>query len=178
MELRRSLFRDELEIKTYILFILKHFYEPVPVEVLNELSLDRVSNYFEFMDALHDLKSNGMVEVIGESYMITVRGRFMLQAVEKSLRYSTRRHVSEEIEKVIARKRRDCAINSEVRQDGDSYSVELTLDADHGPILRLELRAFDKNSADKLAAGFRAKAEKVYLKIIDTLTENDENAES
>ena len=175
MELRRSLLRDELEIKTYILLILKHFYEPVPVEVLNELSLDRVSNYFEFMDALHDLKNSGMVDEINHNYMITVKGRYMLQAVEKSLRHSTRRHVSEEVEKIIAKRRRDQAITANVRQDGDSYRIDLALDADHGPILKLELRTFDKSSADKLAASFRAKAEKVYLNIIDTLTESEED---
>ncbi|MGI6577460.1 MAG: DUF4364 family protein [Eubacteriales bacterium] len=177
MELRRSLIRDELEIKTYILFILKHFYEPVPLEVLNDLSLERVSSYFEFMDALHDLMSSGMVESSepSHSYMITVKGRYMLQAVEKSLRSSTRRHISEEIESIIAKNRRDSAITTNVRQEGDSYNIEMSLDADHGPILKLELRASDKNSADKLAASFRAKAEKVYLNIIDTLTAHDES---
>ena len=178
MELRRSLLRDELEIKTFILYVLKHFYEPIQLEVLTEISIDRVSNYFDFMDALHDLESSQMVQLSesGRKCMITVKGRYMLQAVEKALRPSTRRQIAEEIEQIIAKYRRDSAISTTVRQDGDSYVAELILNADHGPILKLELRASDKSSAEKMADGFRARAEKVYLGIVDTLlTEKDES---
>lgn len=177
MELRRSLLRDELEIKTFILFVLKHFYEPVRLEVLTEISLDRVSNYFDFMDALHDLESSEMVQFSDSerSCMITVKGRYMLQAVEKTLRPSTRRHIAEEIEQIIADNRRDSAISATVRSDDNAYVAELVLNADHGPILKLSLRATDKSSAERMADGFRARAEKVYLSIIDTLTEPDES---
>ena len=127
MELRRSLLRDELEIKTFILFVLKHFYEPIQLEVLNEISLDRVSNYFDFMDALHDLEINQMIQLSesDRSCMITVKGRYMLQAVENVLRPSTKRHIVEEIERIIAENRRDSAISTTIHLVETSMSLIL-----------------------------------------------------
>jgi hypothetical protein len=175
MELRRGLIRDELELKTYILFILKHFYEPVPIEVLNDLSMDRVANYFEFIGALDDLVRSEMVEAAeaSHSYRITVQGRFTLQAVEESLPYSTRLHTAEDIEKFIAKTRRDSAITASVIREGNGYKVSMELSADHGPILKLELLSSDRENADKLVKNFRANAEKIYLTLIDELTRTE-----
>jgi len=175
MELRRGLIRDELELKAFILFILKHFYEPVAVEVLNELAMDRVGNYFEFIAALDDLVRSGMVQEAepSRSFLITVQGRFTLQAVEENLPYSTRRHTSDDIQKIIAKTRRDSAIQTSVQKDGENYTVSMELAADHGPILKLQLLSSDKANAEKLAASFRANAEKIYLTIIDELARSN-----
>jgi|GEM_PF-767909 len=175
MELRRGLIRDELELKAFILFILKHFYEPVPFEVLAELAIDRVGNYFEFTSALDDLVRSGMVQETEppRSFLITVQGRFTLRAVEGNLPYSTRRHTAEDILKFISKTRRDSAIRASVEKDGENYTVSMELSADHGPILKLQLLASDKTNAEKLAANFRANAEKIYLTIIDELTRSN-----
>jgi hypothetical protein len=175
MELRRGLIRDELELKAFILFILKHFYEPVDFDLLNELAIDRVGNYFEFVAALHELVLSGMVEETEPSrkYMITVRGRFTLQSVESSLPYSTRRHTIEDVSRIIAKTRRDSAIKTSVEPDGESYMVTMELSADHGPILKVQLHVSDRSSAEKLADNFRIGAEKLYLTIIDELTHTD-----
>ena len=175
MELRRGLIRDELELKTFLLFILKHFYDPIPFEVLNDLIMDRVASYFEFTQALDDLVRSEMVAETGPGhcYQITVQGRFTLQAVEESLPYSTRHHTEEDITGIIARTRRDSSIVTSVTREDDSYKVSMALNADHGPILKMELLASDKGNADKLVSNFRTNAEKIYLTIIDALTRSD-----
>ncbi len=175
MELRRGLIRDELELKAYILFVLKYFYEPVPMELLTELTMDRVASYFEFAAALDDLVKNGMVsENDLKQYQITVLGRFTLQSVESGLPYSTRQHTETDIEQVIAKTRRDSSIKTSLVADGDSFKVQMELLADHGTILKLELLASNRKNGDQLISNFRDHAEKIYLSIVDSLTRPNE----
>jgi hypothetical protein len=105
------------------------------------------------------------------TFQITVQGRFTLQAVEDSLPYSTRLHTTEDIQKMIARTRRESSIVTSVTREDGGYKASMELSADHGPILKLELLDTDKGNAEKLVSSFRENAEKIYLAIIDALTQ-------
>lgn len=178
MELRRGLIRGELEMKTYILFILRHFHDPIPPETLSELVLDRIDSYFEYADACEALLKSGMITQsdLDGGYQITVPGRFSLQAVEAGLPFSVRQHTVKDIAAILARTRRDSAIKTSVREEDGQFRAYMELSADHGVIFSMELPASDRSAADHMGMNFRKRAERIYLSVVDALMEEEERA--
>ena len=169
MDERRGVIRDELLIKIYILFVLSEFKKSMPLELLTDVVLERVSNYFEFITSLGDLALRGLIGHNG-SYWITDKGRETLVSVESSIPYSTRLHTKESIEKLHLRLERDEAIFSKIEKSGSGFKVTLCLDTDIGRSMHVELLAPNEPTAKLIEQNYLKNAEKFYRAMLDVLT--------
>jgi len=172
MELRSGLIHNELELKTYLLFILKNCPEPLSLNSLTGLTMDRVKNYFEFIQALSELTSAGLVleEGADRCFHITAQGRQTLEAVVDSLPYSTRLHTLQDISVLLAKMERSAYVGAATTENADGSAVTLTLKADHGQFFSLELLLDDNKKALAIERNFSVHAEKIYSEILDVLT--------
>ena len=81
---------DKLEIKFLILYITARVIEPIPFEVVLDLTLcDDAIDYFDFSECLNDLVKTGHLTLSEDGlYAITEKGLKNSQICESSLPYS------------------------------------------------------------------------------------------
>ena len=168
MERRAGIVRTELQIKAFILFILRHFTVPLPLEMLTDLAIDRVPDYFEYICAVNDLLARDMIEEAGpgRNFRITETGRKMLEPVEKSLPYAIRMHTEEAIRSAAQRLYRETAITASIERDGGMFCTKLGLNADHGKAMSLELFFSNKEQAEEIASNFKKYGERIFAAIM------------
>ena len=171
---------DKLEIKFLILYIAARIIEPVPFEVLQDLSMcDGGVDYFEFAEAAAELVASGHLTLDNDRYTITDKGRENGAACESSLPYSVKRKCDENLTLLNAALRRAAQVRSEVldRPDG-GLTLRLTLDDDGGSLLTVELLCPTREQADLLAARFQARPERFYHQVLNALLADPEKPEA
>lgn len=167
---------DKLDIKMLELYLLDRAAGPVVPDTLADLVMEHQGvSYFDFAEATAELVDNGNLELEGEGYRITDKGRMNSQACESSLPFSVRRHCDQSLIPVNAALRRQAQIKGEKRtgQDG-AVTARMTLDDDKGNLLTVELLCPTEEQADRLIKSFRAKPEKLYHTILSVLSGEEE----
>ena len=163
---------DKLEIKFLILYITARVIEPIPFEVVLDLTLcDDAIDYFDFSECLNDLVQTEHLRLTEEGcYAITPKGLKNSEICESSLPYSVRLRTDRNVAEYNRRLLRKNQVQSRVipRENG-SYVVELQLRDDVDSILRLELTAATEAMARDLADRFRQDPEGVYTRLLSAL---------
>jgi len=173
MELRRGKIRDELELKAFILFVLKHFTEPVSEYMLTDVTMDRV-DWFYFAAALGELIESGLVgEPESKFYEITELGLRTLPEVEKELTASTRLHTSEDILRAKRRESRIIRTASAKTGENNEYKTTLVMDSGEGMMLWLEILMPDARRAENAEKTFRRAADEIYSRLVEDLGDGE-----
>lgn len=159
----------KLEIKFLILYIASRIIEPVPFEVLQDLSMcDGGVDYFDFSECLADLVRTGHLSLSeGGLYAITEKGRLNGAICESSLPYSVRMEVDQNLVSHNERLKRRALVQAQIqpRQEG-GYTVALSLSDELDNLMKLELLVTREDMAKTLQKRFRADAEQIYSQIL------------
>ena len=166
---------DKLEIKFLILYIASRLVEPVPFEVLQELSLcDEGVDYFNFSECLADLVRTEHIEQKGGVYAVTDKGRRNSAACESSLPYTVRAQVEKNLVGCNEQLKRKALVGAQVeeRKEG-GYTVTLSMSDELDDLMQLRLLVTRRDMALEMQKRFRANAEEIYSKILSVLYEGN-----
>ena len=146
----------KLEIKFLILYIASRLIQPVPFEVLQELSMcDGGVDYFDFAECLADLVRTGHLSRDEEGlYAVTEKGRINGAICERLKRRAL----------VKAR--------AEKRPQG-GYTVTLSLSDELDSLMQLTLLVTREDMAKALQRHFQADAEQIYSQILAVLFDHE-----
>ena len=167
---------DELEIKFLILYIASRVIEPIPFDVVLDLTMcDDAIDYFDFSSCLADLvKTEHLTLSEDGMYAITEKGLRNSQICESSLPYSVRLRCDKNLDTCNRKLRRKSQVRAttEQRKNG-TYTVNLCLDDDVGSVMDLKLMVVREDMAKTLAERFRKSPEKLYSEILNLLLSQD-----
>ena len=167
---------DKLEIKFLILYITARVIEPIPFEVVLDLTLcDDAIDYFDFSECLNDLVKTGHLTLSEEGlYAITEKGLKNSQICESSLPLSVRQRSDRNIAAYNKAALRRAQVQSHVTErPNGTYTVTLALRDDVDQLLELQLMVADRPTADALAQRFQREPERLYAQLTGLLCGGD-----
>ena len=166
----------KLEIKFLILYIASRLIQPVPFEVLQELSMcDGGVDYFDFAECLADLVRTGHLSRDEEGlYAVTEKGRINGAICESGLAYSVSMQADEGLAAQNERLKRRALVKAraEKRPQG-GYTVTLSLSDELDSLMQLTLLVTREDMAKALQRHFQADAEQIYSQILAVLFDHE-----
>ena len=166
----------KLEIKFLILYIASRLIQPVPFEVLQELSMcDGGVDYFDFAECLADLVRTGHLSRDEEGlYAVTEKGRINGAICESGLAYSVRMQADEGLaaQNGGVKRRARVKARAEKRPQG-GYAVTLSLSDELDSLMQLTLLVTREDMAKALQRHFQADAEQIYSQILAVLFDHE-----
>ncbi len=174
---RLGFIHDMLDVKVLILFVMERVSYPVSSQEIYELCYqDDCVSYFDVCTAIPEMvKSNHLVEVEGDKYVITEKGKADCAITEDSIAFTVKQRAENAVAKFNRQIRRSSFVKTQIIQrDTGDYSVIMALDDEMGNLMTLELVAPDQRQAVRLGKLFEKKAESVYnLTMSELLAEED-----
>jgi len=163
--------REQIEIKVLILFIMRRLPEPVPIDILTELTMcDEGISYFDVTECIAKLVKTKHLLFSDNKYSLTKKGEINGDTLEKNLPYSVRVKAEEAAALARAAFNRNAMIKTHrTVDDNGGYKVTLSLSDGVGEIISMELFAANERQANTFEKGFRKNAEKVYHNVIETI---------
>ena len=128
----RGFIHDKLEIKFLILYIAARVIEPIPFDVVLDLTMcDDAIDYFDFSECLADLVKTEHLTLSEEGlYAITDKGIRNSQICESSLPYSVRLQCDKNLAVCNRKLRRKSQVKASYEpRSGGGYTVRMQLDA-------------------------------------------------
>ena len=171
---RTGYIQSDLDLKLLILYIMNRVAAPIPFNQLLDLALcDGGVDYFSLTQAVNHLVETQHLSLDGELYAITEKGRHNSHICQDSLPYSVRSRCDASLATVNAQLRRDAQVRGNVisREDG-TFTVQLHLDDDAGPLFKLELLTPSQTQAQHLTEQFKNHPEQVYNGVVNALLSN------
>ena len=165
----------KLEIKFLILYIASRLIQPVPFEVLQDLSMcDGGVDYFDFAECLADLVRTGHLSQDEEGlYAVTEKGRINGAICESGLAYSVRMQADESLAAQNERLKRRALVQAQAeKRPQGGYTVTLSLSDELDNIMKMELMVTQERMARRIERNFQSWAEDIYSKIIEILYED------
>ncbi|MDR2665053.1 MAG: DUF4364 family protein [Oscillospiraceae bacterium] len=162
---------DPLEIKIFILFMLRRLDSPAELETLYSLATrDGAVSYFDFVGCLNGLVKTGHVDSKGGKYSITKRGVDNLATTEKNLPYSLRIKADRSSREYRSKADRGALVSAvrEIRRTG-GYTVSMSLSDGEGELLSMRLFAADEADAAALERGFLERAEHIFNAVVNSI---------
>ena len=162
---------DKLEIKFLILYIMARVVEPVPFEMIQELSMfDGGVDYFAFSECLADLVRTEHLRLEEGLYQITDKGRRNSSVCESSLPYSVRMEAERRLILCNEQLKRRALVKADLRpREKGGYEVSLSLSDELDELMSLKLLVTRQDMALELQKRFREGAEELYAKILSDL---------
>ena len=166
---------DKLEIKFLILYIMARVVEPVPFEMIQELSMfDGGVDYFAFSECLADLVRTEHLHLEEGLYQITDKGRHNSSVCESSLPYSVRMEAERRLILCNEQLKRRALVKAYLRpREKGGYEVSLSLSDELDELMSLKLLVTRQDMALELQKRFRERAEELYAKILADLYGKD-----
>ena len=120
---RTGFIHDKLDIKFLILYLMARVASPVDFATLADLTFcDDGVEYFDFAASVAELVETGHLQLEGERYTITEKGRRNGKICESSLAFSVRRKCDRNLARVNGVLRRDAQVRAEILPREDSGS--------------------------------------------------------
>ena len=166
----------KLEIKFLILYIASRLIQPVPFEVLQELSMcDGGVDYFDFAECLADLVRTGHLSRDEEGlYAVTEKGRINGAICESGLAYSVRMQADEGLAAQNERLKRRALVKARAEKRPQwGYTVTLSLSDELDSLMQLTLLVTREDMAKALQRHFQADAEQIYSQILAVLFDHE-----
>lgn len=163
---------DKLEIKFLILYITARVIEPIPFDMVLDLTMcDDGIDYFDFSECLQDLvKTEHLTLSDSGLYAITEKGMRNSRICESSLPYSVRQRCDKNLETWNRKLRRQRQVKSSIEErPNGTYTVRLQLSDDKGGVMDLKLMVVDQPRAKAVAKRFKEAPEQLYGQIIQLL---------
>ncbi len=167
----RGFIQDPLALKLLILYIMDRLTEPADLSTLTELALcDEGVDYFQFSQALTELRETEHIHMEDELYTITDKGRTNSSVCENELPYSVKAKCDKNVAVANLRLRRSRQVRTEVlsRPDG-GLTARLSLHDDSGSVLDMDVMALSKKNASILTRNFEKHAEQIYNAVLAAL---------
>ncbi|MBQ1955017.1 MAG: DUF4364 family protein [Clostridia bacterium] len=173
--------RDKLDLKYLLLFVLSSVNEPLGMDDVVEAALtDGAITYFDASDAFYELVESGHIEQKGEDsgsalYVISERGRGIINSSEKRLPQSVRRDAQKAALTAAAKRKRDSLISCEtVPRDDGTFTTRLSMKDDDGDIITMELMVVSRSQGQLIESNFRANAEVIYGAVLNAILKDYE----
>lgn len=177
---RLGFIHDMMDVKVLILFVAARSSYPMSTQEIYELCYqDDCLSYFDVCTAIPEMVKTGhLMELEGEKYEITEKGRDAGSLTEDSIAFTVKQRAENAVARFNRQIRRSSFVKTQVipREKGD-YSVVMVLDDEMGNLMTLELVAPDQRQAVRLSRLFEKKAETVYNLTMTVLLEDEDSEE-
>ena len=175
---RLGFIHDMMDVKILILFVSARAEFPLSTQEIYELCYqDERLSYFDVCTAIPEMVRSGhLVEVEGEKYQITEKGRQDGELTADTLVFTLRQRAENAVQRYNRQVRRSSLVKTQVEECGNGeYAVRMSLDDQAGSLMKLELYAPDHRQAMRLCKLLERKAEEVYdLTMTELLDDEDE----
>lgn len=164
--------QSELDLKFLVLYIMARTAAPITFLQLLELALcDAGVDYFSLTQAVNHMVETGQLNLEGDLYSITDKGRRNSEICESSLPYSVRMHCDENLVKVNEALRREAQVQSKILENGDgTCTLHLQFNDVSTPLLALDVLVPGPTEAIAMSQRFREDPAALYHSIIQHLT--------
>ena len=168
---RLGYFREKIDIKILLLFILRKLQAPISLDELVELAMfDDGISYFDLMECIADLVKTEHILCEDGGYSITKKGARNGELTENSLPYSVRTHVNTATFSIRRRQDRNALIKTRHSEEANgSFSVVLSMSDGLSEVVNIQLSAVNEEQALAIEKGFRKNAESVYNALIEMM---------
>lgn len=168
---RVGFIQDELDLKLLVLYIMSRVAAPITFFQLLDLALcDAGVDYFSLTQAVNHLVETEHLELDGDRYSITEKGRHNSEICENSLPFSVRRHCAENLVKVNDALRSEEQIQASISPNPDgTCTVHLYFSDDNGPLLDMKVISPSNAQGDALVSRFKRAPAQMYHKLMAVL---------
>ena len=177
---RLGFIHDMMDVKVLILYVMARVNYPVNVQQIYELCYqDECLSYFDVCTAVPELvKSTHLVQVDGDSYQITEKGRADGSLTADSIAYTVKQRAENAVARFNRQIRRSSFVKTQIipRDTGD-FSVLMSLDDEHSNLMTLELLAPNQRQAVRLTKLYEKKAEIIYNLTMTALLDDEDELE-
>jgi len=166
---------EELDIKIFILYILKRLAGPVdPSDLFDLVQSDGAIGYFEYSDCLSDLVELKHIRQDEDGfYSITEKGRRNIEAVETDLPYSVRSKVERKIPEINEKIQRAALVITGTHLENGSCIADLSMSDGIGTLIEMHILCADEKQAAIVKKNFKHKAEYYYTQFVKELSEEN-----
>jgi hypothetical protein len=165
---------DKLDIKVFILFLLKNIKEPLEYSTINDIVIqDGFVNYFDFSICFGELVESGQIEEIpGEKslYRISEVGEMAVENVEMRLFTSVREKALRSALRLLAFYKTGNRITSTVTEKDGGYVLNCVIADNNRKLLDLNVFLTEKYYAETLKHNYDERAENIYKGVLALLS--------
>ena len=166
--------RNKNEIKLLICYLLKTIDAPITRERIGDVIQDQsIANYFETMDAVSDLLSNGSIDsdFVGEKeYLkITDIGRSACEVVEKDLPKTVREKAVKSALRFMTLEKNAKENDVRIEPTSDVYNISFSMKDNGTVLMELTMYVADRAQAEQLKNNFIEDPARVYSTILASL---------
>ena len=177
---RLGFIHDMMDVKVLILFVMARVGYPVSAQEVYELCYqDDCLSYFDVCTAIPEMVQSGhlrQLEMEGEKYEITQKGREAGTLTEDSIAYTVKQRAENAVSRYNRQIRRSSFIKTQIiPREGGDYSVIMSLDDEVSNLMTLELVAPNQRQAVRLGKLFEKKAEIIYNMTMTELLEEEDS---
>ena len=162
---RLGFIHDIVDVKVLILFVTARSQYPMTLQELYEVCYqDDCLSYFDVCTAVPQMVESGhLEEVEAERYAITEKGKQDGALMESAVAFTVKQRAEDAVDRFNRQLRRKSYVKTQqIAKENGEYSVEMTLDDDMGPLMKLELSAPNQRQALRLSKLLENKAETIY----------------
>ena len=175
---RFGFIHSKLDIKLLILYIMGRVAAPIDFATLTDLAMcDDGVDYFNFAEAVSELKESDHLSQDGNYYSITEKGRRNGSSTETSLSPVIRSRCDQRLDPLNKALKRKAQVRSQIDIDPDTgeATVTLSLDDDRNPLFSLSMLIGTEEDAQHIADYFTAHPDRVYNGILGVLFAEDKS---
>ena len=160
--------RDKVDVKVFILYLLKNVGEPLEYNTINDIVLqDEFVNYFDFAFAFSELLDAKQVQEAGTSggnklYAITESGAETLESYESTLLTVIKDRALRSALRLLAFNRTGTQIKSAITEQGEGYNLNCRIFDKEKTLYSVDVYLTDRKYAEKMKFNYDERAEIIY----------------
>lgn len=160
--------RDKVDVKVFILYLLKNVGEPLEYNTINDIVLqDEFVNYFDFAFAFSELLDAKQVEEAGTSganklYAITESGAETLESYESTLLTVIKERALRSALRLLAFNRTGAQIKSAITEQGEGFNLNCRIFDNEKTLYSVDVYLTDRKYAEKMQLNYEERAEIIY----------------
>lgn len=169
--------KDPMDIKIFILEMLKQIDIPVDIETLNAIVVqDGYVNGFDFLGCFYDLTNTKAIEVIddgkgGEKYKITELGSRICMTLESPDLQQIRDKAARSAMSLISFQNRKAKVFSDIETlDNGKFKLVCRASEENHPFFNLEITLDNQMKANSFRENYEENPEFIYRAILGLLS--------
>ncbi len=158
---------DKIDIKIFILYLLKHIGEPLDFNTVNDMVLqDEFVGYFDFALSFSELLDSGQINEFGSDdnkmYFISESGVQTLESYEGSLLPIIRERALRSAMRLMAYNKNGNRIISRITEENNGYNLHCAIVDKEKTVFSVDMFLTRKSDAERYKANFDERAEIIY----------------
>ena len=172
---RTGFIHDKLDIKFLILYLMARVASPVDFATLADLTFcDDGVEYFDFAASVAELVETGHLQLEGERYTITEKGRKVAQELAYDLPRSVRERAVAAVLRCQTWARKEAKYSASITEKEDGHcTIRCTVKGLDSELFCLDLGTPDRLTAELVKKQFILKGNEIYQMLINKLTEEE-----